>query len=538
MLAGALLLVVMMVDSGSRAVAQDAAAPGAQSAGDIARKRMEKGQALFAAGKYADAMTEFEAAYEAQPYGAFLYNAAFAAEKAGDRQRAVARYREYLASDPTGPDAEEVKATIARLEQELTVVPTIEGGGGGSGGEGGGGGEGGEGGGAAAQPEPIAPPDEQTMKAVRSLVLVESEPPGAPLSIYERVIATAAPFRDGAENSGWRQIITGAQTPKDLSLKVGHYQVVIEAFQDYKRSETSINLAAGHVYTFKANLSQGEFVAHLRVNSKVEGAKIWVDDPPPHKKGVLWGRTPAGDYVNEGEHHIFVEKPGYKPWKTTINAKHGESLEVEAELERVEYGYLIIDGNVDELEIEIDEPDNPDLWTSGTKPRRIKLPAGPHSLVLDASGHKEYEATIEVPRGQELRLHANLNESYPRGKAIALGVLAVGAGVGSIFTYRESKRPIDTPHSEDTLKVFEVSTYVAWGAAGLFAGLSIFYSIYDPYPESLVKAEEPNDFPETDAKEEPKTEEAKTEEKSAYRYPFIAPIIGPNTGGVSIGGFF
>src|SRR5688572_11095249 len=88
-----------------------------------ARHRMEKGQELFQQAKYAEAMSEFEAAYQAHPFGAFIFNAALCAEKSGDRQRAIAHYKTYLDKNPSATDASEIKATIARLETELTTVP-------------------------------------------------------------------------------------------------------------------------------------------------------------------------------------------------------------------------------------------------------------------------------------------------------------------------------------------------------------------------------------------------------------------------------
>ena len=91
-----------------------------------ARQRMETGQALFSQGRYAQAMTEFEAAYATQPYGAFLYNAAVAAEKAKDLQRAIAHYKEFLASDPNASDAPEIKSVIDKLEKALAGVQEIE----------------------------------------------------------------------------------------------------------------------------------------------------------------------------------------------------------------------------------------------------------------------------------------------------------------------------------------------------------------------------------------------------------------------------
>jgi len=170
---------------------------------EAARRRMEKGQLLFSQGHYHKAMLEFEAAYKAMQFGAFLYNAAFAAEKAGDRQRAIAHYREFLASDPGSPDADKIKATIERLKEELSNLPPVTSGGGGAGGaEPSDGGQ--AGGGTPAKATAPVPADEATMAGIRSLVLVESDPVGAPLVIYERLVATAAPFDSKGKNPGWR----------------------------------------------------------------------------------------------------------------------------------------------------------------------------------------------------------------------------------------------------------------------------------------------------------------------------------------------
>ena len=61
---------------------------------------------------------------------------------------------------------------------------------------------------------------------------------------------------------------------------------------------------------FKANLSQGAFLGHLDVTANFEGAAIYVDDPPPHKKPP-WGRAPHSGLIEPGEHKGWVEAPGH-----------------------------------------------------------------------------------------------------------------------------------------------------------------------------------------------------------------------------------
>ncbi len=504
-----LALVVSVAVAGlTAAVLPDARAQdaGKEDAVERARSLMEEGQQLFKQGRYKEAMEQFEAAYAAHAAGAFLYNAALAAERAGDRERAIYRYDMYLAADPKSPYADEVKGRIDTLKKELSAVEKPSG----------------EGGGAEGPDAPDASPvpaDEAAIRQMYSLVRVVSEPPGAPVVVYERTTAGAAPFRYGAANDGWRKVVGGMTTPKDLALKVGTYHVVVERFQDFNRSETDILLAPGNVYIFKANLSQGAFLGQLLLRTNVEHAKIYVDDPPPHASAPMF-RGPGTVNLNTGPHELWVEAPGYQPVKKSFDIAQGQTTTIDVQLERLDYGYLVIRGNAGEIEVEIDEQPHPPYLSQGD-PLRIKLPAGKHKLLLDADGRKAYEAEVEVPRGQELPIEANLVDAYPRGKAIVLGAFAIGAGIGGIFLHLEAEKPIGMPHDETEHQIFNVTRFVAWGASAVLAGLAIFYAIYDPNPDSFVRTDGPRELPE--------------KERAASLRPVVTPWLGADAAGLSAG---
>ncbi|MBI4705591.1 MAG: PEGA domain-containing protein [Deltaproteobacteria bacterium] len=370
-------------------------------------------------------------------------------------------------------------------------------------------------------------------------MLVESEPAGAPLAIYERIVATAEPFAAGGKNTGWQEITSGAKTPHALSLRVGFYHVAIEAFEDYKRSETDVNLAPGHVYTFKANLSQGEFLGFLRVTATAEGAKIYVDDPPPHKRAP-WGRTPHGALINPGKHRIWVEASGHEPFAASLDTAHGKTAELEAKLRRVPWGMLEIEGDAEEVEIDVDGQEHAPYLQSG-KPANVKLPAGKHQLVLDASGRKAFAGEIDVPRGQTRSVHATLNESYPRGQAIASGVLAVAAGVGGYFLYDFANRRAEkedeekTPEEDRNSHIFRNISYGVLAGAGVLAGVSIFFSIYDPVPDSFVQADEPRELDEPAPKDKPKKKPEKSARGGLLQ---VGAQAGPQGAGLGVGGRF
>jgi tetratricopeptide (TPR) repeat protein len=453
------------------------------------RRRMETGLALFVGGKAAEAAVEFDAGYAEHPYSAFLFNAGVCYQKLGQGDKALERYREYLKIDPSAPDAETVQKRIAALEAPAVPptppVPAVEGG---------------------APPPPTAPPPEQigsTEDAMRSLVVVETEPPGAPIKVYLAESEGAAAFASGSANTGWKPVAT-ASAPASLSLAVGRYHLVIEKFRDFNMSETDIKVSAGHVHNFKANLSQGVFMSFLRVSANVTGAHIWLDDSK--KERPEWGTTPYGELVPAGDHEVLVEVPGFQPLSTKIRLAHGEQKELEVKLARVDYGILRIDSDAPAAKVQIDqEPKG--VWKSGEPPLDVQIAAGKHRLRIEDNGRKAYDGMVDVPKGQVLPVHAKLIPKYPRGgawtQAIIAGVL-VGAGayfgVESDKLYNQVKADrqagvLDESDSRITRgRIFAITADCGIVAGGALAGLATYNFIRDPMPESSAKLDKVQEF--------------------------------------------
>ncbi|HVR62822.1 MAG TPA: tetratricopeptide repeat protein, partial [Polyangia bacterium] len=72
---------------------------------------------FFDLGKYADAIKEFEAAYEAKNDPAFLYNLAQAHRLAGNPEQALRFYRTYLRKNPKPPNRADIEDKISQLEK-------------------------------------------------------------------------------------------------------------------------------------------------------------------------------------------------------------------------------------------------------------------------------------------------------------------------------------------------------------------------------------------------------------------------------------
>ena len=459
------------------------------------RAEMEKGQGLYVAGNYAGAAEVFETGYATYPYSAFLFNAGVCYQKQNDVDRALAKFKEYVKVDPNAPDLDKVNQRIATLEAAkaaalaaaAAVVPATTDGGLDA-----------DAGVVAPPPKPaVVLPSGDDQNAMKSLVVIETEPDGAPLRIYQRLEPTSPRFVLGAaQNPGWKEVVA-TRAPANLTLDVGHYHVVVEKFRDFNASEADMSVSPGHVHQLKANLSQGQFMAFLRVASNVIGAHVWIDDKK--KEHPEWGETPHGELVPGGQHVVLVEAPGFEPLLSTVELEHGEQKELEVRMVRVNYGVLRIDSSAPTVKVKIDDQPK-GVWRSGEEPLDARADSGSHKLTIESEGRKTFEGMIVVPRGQILPLRVKMIPKYPRGPAwtqAIIGAAFLGAAiyVGSesnrLYNQLEKDRNSGSLESSDSRatrgKWFAVGADAGFAVAGVLGGLATYNFIKDPLPESSVK---------------------------------------------------
>jgi hypothetical protein len=463
------------------------------------RSQMEKGQGFYVAGNYPAAADVFESGYKTYPYSAFLFNAGVCYQKLGDAEHALARFNEYLKVDPNAPDADKVKQRVGTLEAALAaqkaaaVPPVVDAGAAAAA----------DAGVAPTPPTPILVPTADDQNAMKSLVVIETEPDGAPLTLYAPLDASAPPFRGGSPNPGWKAIVS-TRSPANLTLDVGKYHVVIDKYRDFNPSETDIDVSPGHVHQLKADLSQGQFMAFLRVSANVTGAYVWLDDKL--KQTPIWGTTPHGELVSSGQHSVLIEAPGFEPLLAPVTLSHGEQKEWQVTLSRVGYGVLRLDSNAPEFKVRVDDQPK-GVWRSGEPPLDVRADAGKHRLTVSAAGRKTFDAEIDVPRGQVLPTHVKLMPKFGRGPAwtqAVLGAVVLGA---AIVVGNESNRLHDQLQADRSAGVLEqtdsratrgkwfaVGADIGFVAAGALGGLATYNFIRDPLPESTISTDKLLEF--------------------------------------------
>lgn len=462
-----------------------AAAPTAKNISSVESIRglMEKGQSLFVAGECTKAAQVFEAGYELHPYSAFLFNAAVALEKCDRPKEAVERFKRYLEVDPQAPDADAVQARIQQLEQKISAGQTESG----------------------KPPGSPSPGAGDSSLATKSLVVVDTDPAGAPLRIYQRQ-SGELPFELQQSNPGWHEVMT-ARSPANLSLDVGTYFIEVEPFGDYNRGGAEVEVEAGRVVKVQVNPSQGAFQALLRVETNANNARIYVDDL--RRRYAPWGKAPHAELVKSGEHTILIAAPGYESARRKVTLEHGRQRNLRVNLERVHYGTLSVQSNASEVAVSVDEQP-PRAWRKKDPPLEIAhLSSGRHRIRVTADGRKALETDVEVPRGQTLPVKAFMVVTPPRGAAWTQGIIAgalLGAGV---YLGLESNRSYDeltqarrrgTLERDDPRvlkgKILAVGADVTFFGAAIMGGLSTYNFLKDPLPPSRLEVGTPVDFDE------------------------------------------
>jgi hypothetical protein len=502
------------------------------------RTEMDKGQSLFVAGNYAGAAEVFEAGYAAYPYSAFLFNAGVCYQKQNDVDRALAKFREYVKVDPHAPDLDKVNQRIAALEAAKAAAATVPLG------------EAGAASDAGAAPVTLPSGDDQS--SMKSLVVIETEPDGAPLHIYQRVDANAQ-FTLGAANPGFKEVVA-TNAPANLTLDVGQYHVVVEKFRDFNASEADMTISPGHVHQLKANLSQGKFMAFLRVSSNVMGGHVWIDDKK--KERSLWGNTPHGELVPGGKHDVLVEAPGFEPFLSSVELEHGQQKELEVRLERLSYGVLRIDASAPVVTVRVDDLPK-GVWRTGTAPLDVRVDAGEHRLTVESDGRKAFKGKVVVPRGQILPVHVKMIPKYPRGPAWTQAIIGAAFLGASIYAGVESNKlydELETARKNGSLdgsdervlrgKWFAAGADAGFIVAGVLGGLATYNFIRDPLPESSLSEENVLEF-EDPLKTRPV---ARLTPRQELRQDFatvearprleLMPSASTNGGGLFLGGKF
>ncbi|MBX3154549.1 MAG: tetratricopeptide repeat protein [Deltaproteobacteria bacterium] len=83
-----------------------------------AKRHFDRGEKLFALGKFEEALEHYQKAYDAKPLPAFLFNIGQCHRNLNDYDAAIFSFRKYLKLEPDASNRDKVEALIEDLEQK------------------------------------------------------------------------------------------------------------------------------------------------------------------------------------------------------------------------------------------------------------------------------------------------------------------------------------------------------------------------------------------------------------------------------------
>jgi hypothetical protein len=347
-----------------------------------AKTLFEEAQTLYTKDQFEDAAGKFLTAYDKKPFSSFLFNAAVAYEKALQYQKAIDSFQKYIEVDPGARDAAEVKGRIESLKGVLAAA-------------------------AGTKPEEKAVAAAQVLPAIatKSLVIIDSKPPGA--SVY---------LDDKSKG-------VFAVTPWQGSLEPRPVKLILEA-KGFKPEERQVVPRPDKILEVYIALSEQHFLGWIEVVSNVPGADVFIDQ---REIGAI-GRTPYTGHLKPGKHTLWVQKVGYEVAQKEIEVEPGTATTHTINLEPVAYGTLKAGSKATE---------GGKLLIDGaevcTLPCDQKLKPGDHVLQVRKEGMENYDGKLTVNRADFTTMDLNYSPKPSRGKAWTDAVFSAAFFAGGIY---------------------------------------------------------------------------------------------------------
>jgi hypothetical protein len=168
----------------------------------------------------------------------------------------------------------------------------------------------------------------------------------------------------------------------------------------------------------------------LNINSSPQGAQVFLNDR-------FVGNTPLTVRVVPGRQDVELRLAGYESYRTTVNVNPGQTVNINATLERTRpsTGTLVVNSSPQGAQVYVDGR------YVGNTPLRIGINPGRTDIEVRLDGYETYRTSVVVNPGQTVTINAALNPSR------RTGVLSVNSSPSGADVYIDNQRVGRTPYS-------------------------------------------------------------------------------------------
>lgn len=174
--------------------------------------------------------------------------------------------------------------------------------------------------------------------------------------------------------------------------------------------------------------------ATLAIDSEPRDADVYVD-------GRYEGTTPLRATTQPGRRTVRIERDGYRTWERTVQVSPGESLRIDARLEReVREGTLRFESSPSGAEVYVDG-----RYLGTTPIGQTTFREGRYDVEFSRSGYRTERVTAEVRAGRSDTVRASLRP--------VLGRLIVQGNVGGAQVFLDGRPAGTIPSGSGRLEI-------------------------------------------------------------------------------------
>lgn len=379
-------------------VATATAAAEAPDAKGGAEEAAARGKELYRAGKYVEALLEFQRAYAAAPTAALSYNIARCYEQLSQWEEAIKTYERFQTETTVPREKTEAADKIEFLRSKLSSDATS--------------------------------PD------ARYKAKVENGKKAFARGDYESAIQE---FKAAFAIKATPAVLFNVAKSYE---RLARYEEAIDFYQQYLDLDpNATDRPDVEEVVRRLKKSIRERFQELSVSSDPPGADIYLDD----RNTGLQGQTNFRFKVAPGPHTLYVDLNGFEPVKRDFVMPDDKPLALEFQLKKLEnVGFLTIDVNVEGARIFIDGA------IVGLSPYKQKksLSEGSHQITIEARGYPRHTQDFTIVREQTLPLQIALEEYSEPVKdetlerwgrnLMLIGIIGGGLGFAGPIVYQKA----------------------------------------------------------------------------------------------------
>lgn len=168
----------------------------------------------------------------------------------------------------------------------------------------------------------------------------------------------------------------------------------------------------------------------LNINSTPQGAQVYLN-------GRFVGNTPLTVRVTPGRQDVELRLAGYESYRTSLNVNPGQTLNINAALERIRpiTGTLTVNSSPQGAQVYVDGR------LVGNTPLSIGINPGRADIEIRLDGYDPFRTSVVIAPGQTTTINASLN---PQRRT---GVLSVNSSPSGAEVYIDNQRVGRTPYS-------------------------------------------------------------------------------------------